>query len=179
MEERDIIKYGIIVVLILSAIGITFHFLSSSSHNTPSISQLSKKINVTSFSKTFNLTKYQNKTITGTLTYSLALNSSYIGQHYAVPFLNYYSSLPIVFSFVNPYTHQSYVNITSNKRIFINESYAEVIINLNGNYAFIKIEGNHNNIYIFNGLYTIQMPTTVPNHGKNNTIIAKDSYPVD
>ena len=49
MEERDIIKYGIIVVVILSAIGITFHFLSSSSHNTPSISQLSKKINVTIF----------------------------------------------------------------------------------------------------------------------------------
>lgn len=181
MEENAIIKYGIILIVIVFIVAIVFHAglfsTKKSSQQNSTINSISQKINATSFPETFNLTKNENKTLTGKVTYKLAVNSSYIPSHYAIEFNNYYSSLPIVFSTVNPYTHQSYINLTSNKRIFINESDSEVIINLNGNYAFIKVSGSYNKIYILNGLYTTEIPTTSPTI-KNNTVITKDSYSV-
>jgi hypothetical protein len=177
MEEKEIIKYGVIIVIIIAVISIVFQMAGSSSHNN-SIAQKTVKINATTIKETFNLTANSSKILTGNLTYKMAVNSTYIPMHYAISYTNYYSALPIVFSTVNPLTHQSYINITSNKRIMINESGAEVIINLNGNYAFIKVNGGSNKIYIINGLYGLEMPTTSPTV-KESTIITRDSYPVD
>lgn len=182
MEENAIIKYGIIFIVIVFIITVVFHAglfsNKKSSQQNLTISSIKQKINATSLPETFNLSKNENKILTGTLTYRLALNSSYIPGHYDMEFNKYYSSLPIIFSNVNPYTHQSYINLTSSKRIFINESDAEVIINLNGNYAFITVYGSYNKIYILNGLYTAQIPTTSQTI-KNNTVITKDSYSID
>lgn len=177
MEEKEIIKYGVIIVILIAVISIAFQMTGSSSHSN-SIAQKIIKINATTIKETFNLTANSSKILTGNLTYKLAVNHTYIQMHYAIQYVNYYSSLPIVFSTVNPLTHQSYINITSNKRIMINESGAEVIINLNGNYAYIEVNGGNNKIYIINGLFGLSMPTTSPTV-KESTIITRDSYSVD
>ncbi len=177
MEEKDIIKYGVIIVIAIAVTSIVFQMAGNSSHSN-SIAQKIIKVNATAIKETFNLTASSSKILTGNLTYKMAVNNTYIPMHYARSYITYYSSLPIIFSTVNPLTHQSYINITSNKRIIINESGAEVIINLNGNYAFIKVNGGNNKIYIINGLFGFEMPTTSPTV-KESTIITRDSYPVD
>lgn len=172
-------KYGVgIIVIIIVAVAI-FYATSPKTNSVKPQPIITHSIatNLSNVKSTFNLSSDGSKILFGNATYADAIdNSSYISSH-ELDFYDFYSSISNVIN-INKYYGGSSIelNLTKNSKINISKSYSSILINIQGNFAYIIITGSHDKIYLANGPYVDAIGSSAG--AVNDTITVKDAYRV-
>ncbi|MEM4114762.1 MAG: hypothetical protein QXP59_01975 [Saccharolobus sp.] len=167
MEEKEIITYGVIfvivIVVIVSIVKILFHpsasTIPSSANKTTTITSINIKQEFTN--NTFNLTKSSNKILFGNTTYGDLFNKTYYYKN-ELNIVHYFMSLPTV-------KISSSIIVYNSENIVLTGNAKNITINLEGNFAQIYMGTNPNaTVTIMNGIYAFYGPNKIINDNAYN-----------
>ncbi|MEM3859796.1 MAG: hypothetical protein QW478_10400 [Candidatus Micrarchaeaceae archaeon] len=168
MEEKEIITYGVIFVIILVAIVFVAKIVFYPSTSQPTSALTNKTTSTTSINiqhefanNTFNLTKSSNKILFGNTTYKDLFNKTYYYDN-ELNITHYLMSLPTINVSLNAFVYRP-------ENIILTGNAKNITINLEGNFAQIYMGTNPNaTVTIMNGIYVFYGTNKIINNNAYN-----------